>query len=31
MQRRTFLLGAAGVVAGAAMPRLALANVPKPL
>ena len=30
MQRRTFLLGAAGVLAGAGMPRLALANVPKP-
>jgi len=30
MQRRTFLLGAAGVLAGASMPRIAFANVPKP-
>jgi protein-L-isoaspartate(D-aspartate) O-methyltransferase len=30
MQRRTFLLGAGGALATAAMPRIALANVPKP-
>jgi protein-L-isoaspartate(D-aspartate) O-methyltransferase len=30
MQRRTFLLGAAGVAADAWVPRLAFANVPKP-
>src|SRR5262245_6729363 len=30
MQRRTILLGAANVSAGASMPRLACANVPKP-
>jgi protein-L-isoaspartate(D-aspartate) O-methyltransferase len=30
MQRRTFLLGAGGALAAAAMPRIAMANVPKP-
>jgi protein-L-isoaspartate(D-aspartate) O-methyltransferase len=30
MQRRTFLLGAGGVLASAAVPRLAWGNVPKP-
>jgi protein-L-isoaspartate(D-aspartate) O-methyltransferase len=30
MQRRSFLLGAGSALAGAAMPRLAWANVPKP-
>src|ERR1700730_16707274 len=30
MQRRAFLLGGAGVLAGVLLPRFALANVPKP-
>jgi len=30
MQRRNFLLGAVGAIAGASLPRLASANVPKP-
>jgi protein-L-isoaspartate(D-aspartate) O-methyltransferase len=30
MQRRSFLIGAGGALAGAAMPRFAWANVPKP-
>ena len=30
MERRTFLLGAAGALAGTCMPREARANVPKP-